>query len=127
MDKVIHFEIPADDMKRAKKFYGDIFGWGMQDVEGEMEYTVVRTAPTDANNMLEEPGAINGGLMRRMSKTDAPIIVIEVPSIDERIKKIIKAGGKVVMPKMEVLKRGLYARVTDSEGNVIGIWENIKK
>ena len=27
MDKVTSFNIPVNDMKRAKKFYGDIFGW----------------------------------------------------------------------------------------------------
>ena len=26
MNPVVHFEIPAEDVERAKKFYGDIFG-----------------------------------------------------------------------------------------------------
>ncbi|HLM21427.1 MAG TPA: VOC family protein, partial [Propionibacteriaceae bacterium] len=30
MRKVVHFEIPADDVDRAKKFYGSVFGWELQ-------------------------------------------------------------------------------------------------
>ena len=31
MNRVVHFEIYADDTERAKKFYADIFGWTYQD------------------------------------------------------------------------------------------------
>ena len=30
MDKVIHFEIPVDDMKRAEGFYKKVFGWNVE-------------------------------------------------------------------------------------------------
>jgi predicted enzyme related to lactoylglutathione lyase len=56
-----------------------------------------------------------------------PVLVIDVPSLEASLKKIQKAGGKVIMPKQKVMDMGWYARVTDTEGNVIGIWENIKK
>ncbi|VVB85161.1 Uncharacterised protein [uncultured archaeon] len=29
MEKVVHFEIPADDLERAQKFYRNVFGWKM--------------------------------------------------------------------------------------------------
>ena len=127
MDAVVHFEIPVDNMARAKKFYKEIFGWELYDMPGDMGYTVVHTAPTDEKNMLKEPGAINGGLTNRTEKNEASVVVINVPSIEDYIKKIAKAGGKVVRPKVKVMDMGYYARVTDSEGNVIGIWENIMK
>jgi len=126
MDKVVHFEIPADDVARAKKFYQGIFGWGLMDVPG-MEYTLVTTVPIDEQNMPKEAGAINGGIVKRIPTEKTPVIIINIPSADDYIKKITKAGGKVVAPKQEVMGMGLYARVTDTEGNVIGIWEDIKK
>jgi predicted enzyme related to lactoylglutathione lyase len=126
MDKVVHFEIPAEDMNRAKKFYKDIFGWELVDIPG-MEYTIVRTVAVDSENMPKEPGAINGGIAKKSTKDETPVLVIDVPSIDGYIKKITAAGGKVVRPKMTVMDMGFYARVTDSEGNVIGILEIIKK
>ena len=33
MGKVVHFEIPADDLDRAKSFYGTVFGWQLFTME----------------------------------------------------------------------------------------------
>jgi uncharacterized protein len=128
MDSVVHFEIPAANLDRAKKFYKENFGWDVVEIPGmEQEYAIVRTAPTDANNMLKEPGAINGGIGKKSEPGEAPVIVINVPSIDAYLKKLTKAGSKIIRAKQKVMDMGLYARVTDSEGNVIGIWETIRK
>lgn len=127
MDKVVHFEIPAADVARAKKFYSEIFGWQIDKVPSDdMEYYMVKTVETDKKNMPLEAGAINGGLMKRMGKTETPVLVIDVASVDDYLKRIKKAGGKVVMEKQKVMDMGLYARVSDTEGNIIGIWEDIK-
>lgn len=127
MDKVVHFEIPADDVNRAVKFYKDIFGWNINKTEmPNMEYYIVHTVETDKKGMPKSAGAINGGLMKRYKETQ-PVLVINVSSVDEYLKKIKKSGGKVVQEKMTVGDMGLYARVLDTEGNLIGIWENIKK
>jgi uncharacterized protein len=119
MDKVVHFEIPYDDKERASRFYSTIFGWELLDIP-EMDYTLVHAAQVDARNMVTEKGAINGGLFRRNDDAKQPIVVIGVASIDETIKKVISAGGKVVTPKQPI-PNGSYARVADCEGNVIGI------
>ena len=70
-------------------------------------------------------GAINGGLLKRDETGKNPVILIEVPSIDEHLKKIEQNDGKTVMPKIPVGNFGLYARVEDTEGNVIGLWEKV--
>jgi uncharacterized protein len=126
MDKVVHFEVPFDDQARAKKFYGDVFGWEMVDVPG-MSYTIVRTVAVDENNMPKEAGAINGGLTPRDETAATPVVVVDVASVDQAVKKAEVAGGSVIMPKHAVGDMGLYARVKDTEGNIIGLWENIKK
>src|SRR5512132_1624147 len=97
VDKLVHFEIPADDVGRAKGFYGSIFGWELQDMEG-MDYTIVRTVAVDEQQMPTEPGAINGGMMRRSADTPSPVLTIDVHSIDEALKRIEEAGGSVVRP-----------------------------
>ena len=129
MDKVVHFEIPADDVSRAIEFYKKVFGWHIEKYpmpDPDIEYYGVRTVETDDKGMPKSPGAINGGLMTRQQETQ-PVIVINVNSIDEYIKKVKKSGGQVVMEKVPVMDMGLYARVTDTEGNLIGLWEDIKK
>lgn len=130
MDKVVHFEIPVDDLERAKKFYSSIFGWGIQDwpMPGGIVYTGIRTVAVDEETyMPKEPGAINGGMTKRSKEVPAPVITINVGSIDEYIKKIEAAGGKAVMPKGEVPDMGYYAYFLDTEGNVVGLWESIQK
>ncbi|HMK60406.1 MAG TPA: VOC family protein [Dissulfurispiraceae bacterium] len=124
MDRVVHFEIPYDDKGRASKFYSEIFGWKLFDIP-EMNYTLIHAAKVDGNNMVDEKGAINGGLFQRSNDAGQPIIVIGVQSIDDTIKNVIAAGGRLVTPKQSI-PNGSYARIADSEGNVIGIADESK-
>ncbi|HSJ51992.1 MAG TPA: VOC family protein [Actinomycetota bacterium] len=125
MGKVTHFEIPADDVARAKDFYGSIFGWDLQDYEMEGgTYTIVQTVPVDENQNPTEPGAINGGLMRRTDQTPHPVITITVDGIDEALKKIEAAGGTTVTPRTQIPNLGAFAYFQDPEGNTMGLWEN---
>ena len=126
MNKVVHFEIPYDDQARAQKFYQDVFGWQINKFP-DMDYYLAITTPSDEMKGPKEPGAINGGLLPKDPTGEHPVIVIDVPSIDEYIKKIESAGGNSVMPKIQVGNFGFYARVADTEGNVIGIWQTIKQ
>ena len=127
MDKVVHFEIPADDVERARKFYQEIFGWDIQKVPmPEMEYYIVTTVETDENRMPKETGAINGGMMPRQTKGEQPVIVINVPDLAGYLDKIRAAGGTVLVPTQQVGDMGLYARIQDTEGNVIGLWQDLR-
>jgi hypothetical protein len=127
MDKVVHFEIPADDVGRAKEFYGSSFGWNLQDVDmgNGATYTTVTTVPVDEKMMPTEPGAINGGLMKRSSETPSPVITVGVDSIDDALKRVEAAGGSVVTPRTEIPGMGAFAYFTDTEGNTLGLWENL--
>jgi predicted enzyme related to lactoylglutathione lyase len=125
MDKVVHFEIPVDDLERAKAFYGSVFGWGVQTLP-EMDYTIAMTTAVDESTQMPlEPGAINGGLMRRSDTTPAPVITIQVDAIDEALKRIEAEGGGTVQPRTEIPGMGAFAYFTDSEGNVVGLWETL--
>jgi uncharacterized protein len=123
MDKVVHFEVPVDDAERARGFYGSVFEWGLQPMEG-YDYTLAFTTPVDETSQEPtEPGAINGGLRSRTAETPTPILVIQVDSIDESLKKIEAQGGTTVAPRSEMPGMGAYAYFKDTEGNVIGLWE----
>jgi len=126
MDKLVHFEIPADDLKRAKGFYKDIFGWKIEDVPN-MDYTMLYTTEVDEKYMPKEKGVINGGMWKRERSNEGPVLVISVSSIDDYAEKIKKNGGEMLMSKQKVGDMGYYAKFTDPEGNIMGIWENIKE
>ena len=123
MDKVVHFEIPADDIARAQKFYTTVFEWKMNSIRG-MRYTILNTTPTGENGMPKEPGAINGGMLERQEPVKSPVITIDVSNIDEALKKIEQNGGKVVRGKEAVGDMGYAAYFKDSEGNFVGLWQN---
>ena len=127
MGKVVHFEIPTDDEARAREFYSSIFGWQLQ-VMDEMQYTLVRTVSVDEQTQLPtEPGAINGGLMKRSLDTPAPVITVDVDSIDESLKQIESSGGSTVTPRTEIPGMGAFAYFKDTEDNVLGLWETPKE
>jgi predicted enzyme related to lactoylglutathione lyase len=125
MRKIVHFEIPADDEARAREFYRETFGWQLQEMP-ELDYTIVMTTPVDQQTQLPtEPGAINGGLMKRSAETPAPVVTVDVESIDDALKQIEAAGGSTVRPRTEIPGMGAFAYFKDTEGNVIGLWETM--
>jgi predicted enzyme related to lactoylglutathione lyase len=91
-----------------------------------MDYTLVTTTPLDDQQRgPRDPGAINGGMMKRSSDVAAPVITIEVASIDDALAKIEGAGGSTVQPRQEIPGMGAFAYFTDCEGNVLGLWETM--
>jgi uncharacterized protein len=84
---------------------------------------LVRTVATDERQMPKEPGAINGGIMNRTKDTPAPVITIQVGSVDESLKKVEAEGGTTVQPRTEIPNMGAFAYFKDSEGNTLGLWE----
>ena len=120
--RVVHFEIPADDVTRAQDFYRDAFGWQIQPMP-DLSYTIVSTGPTDDQGRPTEPGGINGGMMKREAPVSAPVITLDVDDMDAALAKIESLGGSTVVGKQPVGDMGFSAYFTDSEGNLMGLWQ----
>lgn len=125
MNKVVHFEIPTDDLARAKKFYQDTFGWLLDDQPG-MEYVIARTVEVDDKMMPKEPGGINGGMAKRSDVLKVPSFAINVDNIDEAIENVKKSGGILVGEKMPVGNMGYMVYFKDTEGNVLSLWQAVR-
>ena len=126
MDKVVHFEIPVDDWERAEKFYKNNFGWSMNEMKSpdaagnnKFDYIMMHTAKTDDKGMVQDTGAINGGLFKR-NKSQAPRIYIQVESIEDSIKKIENSGGKQI-GAIGPIPNGRFVLFQDPEGNQVGM------
>lgn len=130
-NSIVHFEIPADDVVRARKFYEKTFGWKIDKYpmpEGEEEYWGVRTTEVDEKMMPKTPGAINGGLMKRKNPGQPFMNYINVDSIDKMLKTIKANGGVISLEKQEIGKgMGWIAAFQDTEGNLMGLHEAPKK
>ena len=88
-----------------------------------MNYYVI-TTEVDEKNMAKEPGAINGGMLKRQDPVKSPVITINVSDVDQALKRIEQNGGKTVRGKEAVGDMGYAAYFKDSEGNVVGLWQN---
>ncbi len=123
-DKVVHFELPADNLERAQEFYRRAFDWSINTIPG-MGYTLVQTTPSAKDGSPTEPGAINGGMLTRQPPIQNPVITIQVASIDDSLQQIEKLGGQVLRGKQPVGDMGFAAYFSDSEGNVLGLWQTV--
>jgi predicted enzyme related to lactoylglutathione lyase len=117
MATFVHFDVPTEDIERAKKFYETIFNWEIKPVPGPMEYYDIITK--------DEKGDL--GLVGGMGKRGAPdqkiTNYIGVDSVDEFVEKVIANGGRIIMPKTTIPGFGYLATFLDTEGNVMGLWE----
>ena len=113
---VIWFEIPADDIQRAQKFYGSLFGWTFTKIPAAIHnYWHIDTGGKDASP--------DGGLMPRMHPAQAITNYVAVPSVSKGATKVQKLGGTICKPKTAVPGMGYFVICTDTEGNTFALWE----
>jgi predicted enzyme related to lactoylglutathione lyase len=118
---IIHFEIPANDVEKLRKFYQDLFGWKIEKVPN-MEYFMVATVPMDKKGNLLRSG-VNGGLYKREMPQQQALNYINVESVEDYSKNVVALGGQVVVPKTEIPGMGWFAVALDPDGNVFGLFE----
>ena len=116
--RVVHFEIVAEQPERALRFYADTFGWKANKWEGPEEYWLLTTGE-------EGQIGINGGLGRAADMNLAPCTVntIQVPSVEEAAARVTQHGGTVVVPKFPLPSIGYLAYCKDTEGITFGLIE----
>ncbi|MCE1180479.1 MAG: VOC family protein [Micrococcales bacterium] len=123
MARVVHFEIQADDIERAKKFYADALDWSFEDYSqftGSPYFGVITGDDEDAG--------INGGLLQRPvaapgagQGTNAYVCTVGVEDYDATEARILEAGGTVALPKMALPGMAWQGYYLDTEGNTFGV------
>ena len=119
----MHFEVPYDDGDRARRFYRDVFGWQIHSMP-EMQYDMVSTGPVSDQGMPSEPGYVGGGMTQRGELVSRPVITIAVDDIDATLEQVRSSGGSAVGEPIPVGEMGVAAYFQDSEGNLMGLWQN---
>jgi predicted enzyme related to lactoylglutathione lyase len=120
MANIGFFQVPADDVSRAKTFYQSLLGWKIE------PDTTLENKTLEWQNITTgepEPGRMNaGGLYKRMGPGPIMNFVI-VREFDRVLAQVTGLGGKVVMPKNEINNVGTVAVIQDTEGNILGLWK----
>jgi len=112
---IVWFEIPADNVERARTFYGALFGWKIEKFPGMTDYWHIDTGGGD-----DTP---DGGLMARKHPQQPITSYVNVESVTQFAAKVEKLGGKVCAPKTAVPQMGYFAVCQDTENNTFALWE----
>jgi predicted enzyme related to lactoylglutathione lyase len=108
--RIDYIELPTVDIKEAKDFYGDVFGWKFVDY-----------GPDYASF---NDGRLDGGFRKESEvKRGGPLIIIY--SIDlEQIRDKVKAAGGTVVQDIFEFPGGRRFHFTDPSGNELAIWSD---
>lgn len=124
-NNVSHFEIYADDPDKLAKFYTSMFDWQITPMPG-MDYRMIHTAETDAQGMLKQPGAINGGIAKRPDgfRINGAVTYAMVDSIEQATERAQSLGAKLTRGKTPVPGMGWFAMFVDPEGNNFAVFKS---
>ena len=112
---IVWFEIPADNLERANKFYKKLFGWKIANFLGMKDYKHIDTSGADASP--------DGALMGRKHPGQTITNYMIVPSVTRFSAKVKKLGGDICIAKTAVPTMGYFAICKDTEKNTFAIWE----
>ncbi len=111
---IAHFDVQADDVTRARKFYERVFGWRFS-AWGPPDFFMIATGTEN------DPG-IHGAVHGRPKDGERAVGFECTISVDDvnAIAKVIEAeGGKITVPKFVIPGVGELIQFKDTEGNVV--------
>ncbi|WP_436515884.1 VOC family protein [Ekhidna sp. To15] len=116
------FELPVNDMDRAKEFYVNIFDIQMAD-NMEIGNSIMSFFPFET----DQSGA-TGTLIKQESyipSHEGTMVYFSVTEINDVLPRITSAGGKVLNEKMSIGEHGFVAHFEDSEGNRVALHQQV--
>jgi uncharacterized protein len=116
-----HIDVGSGDRERAKRFYGDVFGWSFEDYGEGMGYVGVKTSE---NGIESGIGGLPEATGVRPPAPNGVVPYILAPDIDATLVAIEKAGGEILIPRTDAFGFGEFAHFRDPDGNVIGLWHD---
>ena len=115
-NRIVHFEIPANQPEALTKFYSELFGWKFHKAPMPgPEYWLCETG--------SDGSGIGGAVMQRQDPQQPWMNYVDVASIEAAIERATKLGGKVALPRTPIPGVGAVAAIIDPQGNIFGLWE----
>ncbi|HJQ20222.1 MAG TPA: VOC family protein [Gemmatimonadaceae bacterium] len=111
--KICYLEIPANTARASADFYSRIFGWKVRE-------------RGDGNLAFDDTGGVSGTWVKEGDRTpdEHTLTYIMVDRIDDTLKQIQQAGGRVLTPRTPIgASTGAFAIFKDPVGNTFGLYE----
>ena len=120
VNNVAHFAIHADDLERAQKFYGKVFGWQYEGFGGGPMTDFCKITTMDGEDM-KPIGAMQS---RKFNAAPEKVIGYEcsvaVQDVDAVAAAVVANGGTILIPRTLIPTVGHLIFARDTEGNVVG-------
>jgi hypothetical protein len=108
----VHFELPAGDTARSQAFWGSLFGWQFQAMEGPMEYHMGQI--NDQAGVATFPADDGGRGIR---------VYFDVDDVNKGVARVKELGGKAE-DAQPVPGFGWFSMCEDTEGNMFALWQS---
>ena len=111
--QIVHVEFSAKDRKALSKFYANVFGWEVEDID-QMDYTTFKA------------GDGLGGGFNPVNETTLPgttTVYIATDDVTASLKAVEKAGGTILVPESDIPNMGKFGLFRDPQGNLVGLFK----
>jgi uncharacterized protein len=111
---VVHFEIGCRDREKTEKFFGDLFGWNIQ-----------QNGPASTINAAGQRGIPGHITSLDHEPHHYTMFYVEVDDVQAHLDKAVALGGKILVPPIKI-PTGTFAWFSDPDGNTIGLLKPLK-
>src|SRR5579859_6047031 len=110
-NRLVHFEIPAEDVQRLVDFYTALFDWKPEPMgtSGDRWY-------------LRAGGSPDGAVVPKQGVNLFPVNYVMVDDLEKSLARVVDHGGKILLEPTRLGDNGRYAIAQDPEGNPIGLY-----
>jgi predicted enzyme related to lactoylglutathione lyase len=115
-----HIDVLSGDPRRARQFYGQVFGWQFDEYP-DTDFVGVKTSEDGIESVIGGLAELVGA---RPSAPNGVVPYILAPEMDATLEAIVAAGGEIVIPRTDLRGFGDFAHFRDPDGNVIGLWRD---
>jgi len=112
----VHVELNTTDVEKAKKFYGSLFDWTLEDME---------IPPVGRYTMIKPAAGTGGGMMKQMmpGQPSAWLAYVEVGDVEASTAKARSLGAKVMVENKAIGDIGWLSIIEDPTGAMLGLWK----
>jgi uncharacterized protein len=109
----VHIELHTQDPDKAKKFYGELFDWTLEDYP-DMNYTIIKVGEGTGGGMMKSP-------MPDAAPQWVPYVLVEdVAASAEKAKSL---GATVLEGVTEIPDMGWFSMLLDPTGAAFALWK----